>query len=171
MMCKDGLGPPRALRAAQDPPLPARGVSPGADGVLEWTFRSGDLETRALLAEICAQMSAQGVNGPEIGTIELVLAEVLNNISEHAYGPRPGDVRLQMEVDAPLIRCSFSDRGRPMPAGKLPPPGLPHRPPPRPLPEGGFGWHIIRSLASELTYSREAGCNRLSFTLDVSKPV
>ena len=33
------------------------------------------------------------------------------------------------------------------------------------LPEGGFGWHLIRTLTRDLAYVRSGGCNRLSFLL------
>jgi serine/threonine-protein kinase RsbW len=33
------------------------------------------------------------------------------------------------------------------------------------LPEGGFGWYLIRSLTEELSYRRSNGINRLSFQL------
>ena len=32
-------------------------------------------------------------------------------------------------------------------------------------PEGGFGWGLIRDLASNLTYARHEGENHLSFTI------
>jgi serine/threonine-protein kinase RsbW len=35
------------------------------------------------------------------------------------------------------------------------------------LPEGGFGWHMIRALAKDVEYRRQNGCNQLSFRLDL----
>ena len=35
------------------------------------------------------------------------------------------------------------------------------------LPEGGFGWYLIRTLTTDLTYLREGICNTLSFCVDV----
>jgi serine/threonine-protein kinase RsbW len=34
------------------------------------------------------------------------------------------------------------------------------------LPEGGFGWFLIRTLSRDLDYRREGGRNLLSFRLD-----
>ena len=38
---------------------------------------------------------------------------------------------------------------------------------PQDLPEGGFGWFLIRSLTRDLTYLREDGYNMLCFCVDV----
>ena len=35
------------------------------------------------------------------------------------------------------------------------------------LPEGGFGWFLIRTLTTDLRYRREAGRNRLSFQMGI----
>jgi serine/threonine-protein kinase RsbW len=56
-----------------------------------------------------------------------------------------------------------------MPNGKLPEGGLPDVGPPD-FPEGGFGWHLIRSLTADLTYARSAGQNRLSFLIPLTQP-
>jgi serine/threonine-protein kinase RsbW len=56
-----------------------------------------------------------------------------------------------------------------MPGGKLPEGGLPEVAPPD-FPEGGFGWHLIRSLTADLTYARRAGQNRLSFLIPMNRP-
>ena len=37
------------------------------------------------------------------------------------------------------------------------------------LPEGGFGWHVIRTLSKDLHYRRENGRNQLSFRLDTTQ--
>jgi serine/threonine-protein kinase RsbW len=51
-----------------------------------------------------------------------------------------------------------------MPGGRLPEP----RPAPldvalEDLPEGGFGWNVIRDLTAGLAYRRVNGVNRLNF--------
>ena len=35
------------------------------------------------------------------------------------------------------------------------------------LPEGGFGWYLIRTLTQELTYLRDGERNLLSMCIDV----
>lgn len=104
----------------------------------------------------------------EAGTFELILAEVLNNIVEHSYQESgEGTVTLSIVQDRRGLSCSISDDGVPLPADCLRKalPDDPARPRPGDLPEGGFGWFLIRDLAEELGYRREAGRNLLAFRL------
>lgn len=151
-------------------PDPAAGCE-GTDGSdpavlrIDRSFAAGNLETRAALIEICAHLAAAGLDDDDLGTVELVLAEVLNNIVEHSYGPDGGPVRLRLELTGACLACEVIDHGGSMPGGQVPQPVLPPLAPPAPLPEGGFGWHIVRCLVSELAYDREPGGNRLRFTI------
>lgn len=65
------------------------------------------------------------------------------------------------------IGCLLVDQGAPMPGGTLPEGSQAGRTglALADLPEGGFGWHLIRSLTRDLAYTRVAGTNRLSFLL------
>lgn len=102
-------------------------------------------------------------------TVELVLAEVLNNIAEHAYetGTGSGDISVTLRVTEAGLSCHFCDSGLPMPGGRLPDGKLPDSPLARTadLPEGGFGWHLIRSLTQDLSYTRADGQNHLGFLI------
>lgn len=96
---------------------------------------------------------------------ELVLAEVLNNIVEHALAGQP-DGRIDIDIAAAPsgLTCCIRDNGRAMPGGVLPSGELPDICVDlADMPEGGFGWHLIRSLTSDLTYRRSADGNALSF--------
>ncbi len=101
------------------------------------------------------------------GTAELVLAEVLNNVAEHAYPDRPGPVTVTLRQVPHGVSCLIVDQGAAMPGGKLPAGRLPDTPGLAldELPEGGFGWHLIRSLTLDLHYARAGGCNQLRFVL------
>ena len=37
------------------------------------------------------------------------------------------------------------------------------------LPEGGFGWYLIRDLARDVNYEREGWCNVLTLRLEVAQ--
>ena len=111
----------------------------------------------ALEAEPLVRLSSE-----DRSTAEIVLAEVLNNVVEHAYALHPGEIRLTLSVAADQLLCVIEDDGTPMPGG-APPAG--HLPDPQLLPEGGFGWHLIRSLSTGLDYRRNGATNRLSFSL------
>ncbi len=99
-------------------------------------------------------------------TAQIVLAEALNNIVEHAYGTERGEIEVTLHTSATGLHCQIADFGRPMPGGILPEGrlSLPHLM--ADLPEGGFGWHLIRSLSQDLRYRYEGGCNRLEFRIE-----
>lgn len=103
-------------------------------------------------------------------TLELVLAEVLNNIVEHAYEDSGnGLVELSVIVREHRICCDVRDRGKPLPHTRLP---RARRYEPDAmevvdLPEGGFGWGLIHDMSRTLHYRREHGANHLSFEIDL----
>ena len=97
---------------------------------------------------------------------EIVLAEVMNNIVEHAYAVTTGEICLTLRRSAAGIFCELTDCGAPMP-GLTPPAGkFQELGNIDDLPEGGFGWFLIRSLVEGLSYRRENGENHLSFLLN-----
>jgi len=99
--------------------------------------------------------------------VELVLAEVLNNVAEHGYDGGPGDITVTLGRCCAGLSCLIIDQGRTMPHGRLPPGERPGTAgvPLADLPEGGFGWHLIRSLTTDLHYARDQNQNRLSFLI------
>lgn len=126
------------------------------------------LSVRDMLRAAIARF-AQHISEDEAGTLELVLAEVLNNIVEHSYcGRDRGSISLSIVRDRRGLSCSVGDDGITLPAdhllhdiGRLP------RPEPHDLPEGGFGWFLIRDLAEDLGYHREGDQNLLAFRLPI----
>ena len=99
--------------------------------------------------------------------LELVLAEALNNIVEHAFAPIPeGHIEIGVTVHDARLTCAIRDNGLAMPGELLPRGHLPDLDvETSDLPEGGFGWHMIRSLTSDLTYCRSDGFNLLTFSV------
>ncbi len=120
---------------------------------------------RAALIHMNGLLCAGGVTRDDRGTCETVVAEVLNNIVEHAYaGTTAGDVGVVLARDDRGLRVEVTDDGAAMPNGRLPEP----RPAPLDvargdLPEGGFGWSVIRDLTTGLEYRRADGINHLRF--------
>lgn len=100
------------------------------------------------------------------GTAEIVMAEALNNIVEHAYADSQdgaGEIEISVGLDSDGLECCIADRGRAMPNLQLPA-GAPHLlTDDSDLPEGGFGWFLIRSLVQDLQYSRQDNQNQLRF--------
>ncbi len=119
---------------------------------------------RLALGHVTGRLDEIGLSKERCGAVELVLAEAMNNVVEHAYAEAGGDIELTIwQVNDGLL-CEVVDDGRPMPGGALPA-GAPIRLdcPRHDLPEGGFGWFLIREIATELCYVREGGRNRLRF--------
>jgi serine/threonine-protein kinase RsbW len=127
---------------------------------------------RKALADTLEKLRFLELSIEETGTVELVLAEVMNNITEHAYADYPdGMIDLQITPTSRGLYCKVSDSGKPMPKGAAP---LGSRAlldcELNDLPEGGFGWFLIRDLARDLEYSRVAGKNLLNFRIATNQP-
>lgn len=132
---------------------------------LRLIFVADPLTVRESLARIMASPEVALLSAEVRATVELVLAEVLNNIVEHAYAAGPGQVSLTLRSGSGGLCCDVVDAGVPMPNGRLPDDRLPGISGTNwaDQPEGGFGWHLIHTLARDLVYSRDAGRNRLTF--------
>ena len=154
---------------SSDHHMPRFGASRSTDGgtndqrIFAERFTASDTATREVLAALDARLQALEIDQDDRESVELLLAEALNNIGEHAYAGRGGPVALIIEIERAGLVCELCDKGASLPGGSMPGKGLPSIDPPNDVPEGGFGWHIIRCLASDLRYSRENGWNRLRF--------
>ncbi|MDP4034535.1 MAG: ATP-binding protein [Pseudorhodobacter sp.] len=111
----------------------------------------------------------RGLSMAKRGTVEIVLAEALNNIVEHAYADAGGKIELTLQLHHAELVCQIEDKGRPMPGGSLPAGELHVIEGQESPPEGGFGWHLIRTLSRDLHYRRIDGRNQLSFRLDAGQ--
>ena len=89
--------------------------------------------------------------------LELVLAECLNNVAEHAYSHTDlGEVRLLIARQQDMICVEIADHGKEFPKSLLA-----DSPVAETTAEGGRGWLLIRSLCNSITYQRHRGTNRL----------
>ncbi len=128
-------------------------------------FVARDETTRHVLQDLIACLGQADVPPKAIANAELILAEILNNVVEHAYAGRAGLIELWLSAKTDGLVCNIADQGQPFPGGAMPKADLPPVSPPDNVPEGGFGWHIIRSLAVGLHYRRRGDWNLL--TLEV----
>lgn len=121
---------------------------------------------RAALRDVGATLARFGLDQEVCSVTELVLAEALNNVVEHAYRDGDGDIALDLDLAACGLAVTLRDKGRSLPDGLLPTGTLPAIGPDRDsLPEGGFGWFLIRQLGRDLTYEHGPDGNRLRFVL------
>ena len=134
----------------------------GAD--LQLVIPGDALAVRHALRAMVEALTHRGLHACDRGTAEIVMAEVLNNIVEHAYAGTVGDISIRLGRTACGIDCCIRDVGHPMP-DLCPPRGTLTEWEADAPPEGGFGWHLIRSLTRGLAYTRIGGTNRLSFLL------
>lgn len=103
----------------------------------------------------------------ECGPVELVLAEAINNVVKHAYaGQSHGVVELAIEQTGDRLAFTILDDGLPMPDDEAPAgPAHDLDCAMEDLPEGGFGWFLIRDLTHDLLYRRVGNRNRLEFMM------
>ena len=132
-------------------------------------FRAEPAAVRDALRRAVARFARQ-ITVEDAGTLELTLAEALNNVVEHGYASRePGPIDLLVSKGRDYLECRIVDAGVPMPGLSLPSPAI--RPPARrmeAMPEGGWGWALIRALTTDLDYRREHGRNILTFRVPVT---
>ncbi|MEM5477286.1 ATP-binding protein [Pacificibacter sp. AS14] len=139
----------------------------GDNGALRLIIPANERSVRRGLLTIKSGMSNLSLSQEDWSTVELVIAEVLNNIVEHAYSDsESGLIEAHLDYSHDTLQCKVIDTGRSMPNGKLP------KGAPKDLtcniadlPEGGFGWFLIHQLTRDLNYARHSNQNTLSFRL------
>ncbi|WP_299285415.1 ATP-binding protein [uncultured Tateyamaria sp.] len=133
--------------------------------------QSSELAVRAALKELLAGLGPLDLDVEEIGTVELVMAEALNNIVEHAYpeGDPAGPINIACKHATDGLHLTVIDEGRGMPNGRTPLGQAANLDVDFcDIPEGGFGWFLIKDLAKDVTYQRIAPQNRLTLRLAVA---
>jgi len=119
------------------------------------------------LARVAAQLddlaARCGLPGGAVADMHVALDEILANILSHAYDDGAAhEIRIAFAVYPGALRAEVEDDGRPFdPLAAAPPDRT------APLAErevGGLGIHFVRSLMSEVAYSRVGDRNRLVLT-------
>lgn len=125
-------------------------------------------DVRRTLKDLRTRFASE-VSADAMGRLELVLAEVMNNVAEHAPLGQAEQARLPV-IHLCIVRhssglaCALTDDGISLPDDCL----LPRSLPPMvadDLPEGGFGWFLIQDLTQALCYYREESRNYLAFSI------
>ena len=122
------------------------------------------------IAQTMAHLALLALPQDKAGSVELVLAEALNNTIEHALATITAQTRIEIRgsYTADGLHLTIIDQGKPMPRD-TPPAG--HAPELdvdlQNLPEGGFGWHMINALARSVKYVRINNTNHLSLHFDI----
>lgn len=126
---------------------------------------------RRTLLHLSRAMADMGIRRDTISDAEIVLAEVMNNVVEHAYGSGPpGKIELTVAHRPSRLDFVVVDDGLPMPDGRLPEKRAACIEVGRgDLPEGGFGWFLIHELVEDLSYSRKDGRNTVRIGLALNE--
>ena len=145
------------------PDDPGIAGAPGTSGV-RLVIPAEPMAVRQALLDLFAMAPTDHLPDDLRSTAEIVIAEVLNNIVEHAYAGTKGDIDLSIRPTCDGLWCTVIDHGAPMPGNALPVAVLPNSLA-EDLPEGGFGWYLIRTLARDVRYDRKGPTNCLTFWL------
>lgn len=125
-----------------------------------------ELDARKAICAIRSDLADIGLANDQLNTIEIVLAEVFNNIVEHAYSQTGvGQIRVTYDLSGATLTFCVRDAGKRFSNG-APPAGERQdlTGPLESLPEGGFGWMLIRELTEQLNYRRHGRENILTFS-------
>ncbi|MDJ0638583.1 MAG: ATP-binding protein [Paracoccaceae bacterium] len=135
-------------------------------GSIKRTFPSDFRWVRRTIHEIEDILTGEGLASEDVGSVSIVLAEALNNVVEHAYEDgEKGEVTLVIRQRGESLIIEIRDNGKPMPKGRAPVGNHPMTEFNQfdSMPEGGFGWFLIRELVRDLVYDRQDGENVLYF--------
>ncbi|EEX09424.1 putative anti-sigma B factor [Ruegeria lacuscaerulensis ITI-1157] len=131
---------------------------------LDLSFEASESEASRAIAAVHHSLMKLGLPADRHGDAKIAIAEAVNNVVEHAYaGLPPGQVQLQGFADIRGLEIRILDSGKPLPGLRVPD-GIPASVDTSigNLPEGGFGWFMIRKLSDDIQYERRSGQNRLS---------
>ncbi len=133
------------------------------------SISSSEMAVRDALKQVLTALDPLELGVEEAGTVELVLAEALNNVVEHAYPEAEGTISIACAHKLDGLHLRIVDKGEAMPDGTTPLGQLASLDVDfEDLPEGGFGWFLIRDLAKDVLYRRVGSENQLSMRLAVA---
>ena len=142
--------------------------APPDDALFDRRCAGTDAAVAETLDALQAALAARLVDPARMGDLAIVLGEVLNNTVEHAMAGRDdGWIAVAVQERGDRLEVLVTDDGRALPPALLAggDAALPEMGDAvEDLPEGGFGWFIIHTLVDDMTYEREDGVNRMSFS-------
>jgi len=127
-----------------------------------------ELQVRDALQSVKQYTTAWDLSEDACSSVEIVLAEALNNVVEHAYAGIPdGIITIDCDFDGEEMSIVISDQGHPVPeAVFMSQHSRLHAVDTTELPEGGFGWGLIHELTHKLKVSRIGKTTLLSLTIN-----
>ena len=115
-----------------------------------------------LLAEIREWMIKVGVGNDKNTDVQIVLAEALNNVIEHGFThERTGTIEIDIEVSGDTTVVRLTDNGKAFTPPKATKSPMQNSCDIDNLPEGGFGWFLIKKIVSSYEFHRFSNKNLL----------
>jgi serine/threonine-protein kinase RsbW len=126
-------------------------------------FAAEQIAAQQAIITTIAQLPRLGISQPQCCDVEIALAEAVNNVVEHACSDlADASACITCAINDGSLNIEISDTGRPLPELRLPAGSKADLSGPlEDLPEGGFGWFLIRQIAAHVHYERVNGRNRL----------
>ncbi|NIZ12959.1 ATP-binding protein [Phaeobacter sp. HF9A] len=133
------------------------------------SFRATELDARRGIVSVVERLKEMGIPNTRVDEVQIALAEAVNNVVEHAYAETTtGDVLIRCNLFPDRLWVEIRDAGAPFPDAKLPEgKAVDVDTPLENLPEGGFGWLLIRELANDVQYQRNLDNNQLSLCFEI----
>lgn len=138
--------------------------------LLDSEFDSDFLSVRDAVISARDALTHRQIGCEHVTKIELAVAEALNNVVEHAYKETcNGMICMKVEQSGKSIIVSVMDHGLPFPSDKLSVNEPVHAGVAlSDIPEGGFGWYFIRTIAENVNHRRSKdGINHLQMEFRV----
>lgn len=131
------------------------------------SFFGSAMAVRDALGNMKQHLLGFDIGEDDSAVFELIAAEVLNNIVEHAYADRTdGRISLWCCQESDGLHLKFEDEGVAMPGNSVPGSKKTNTAVDLyDLPEGGFGWSMIHELTKDLTYRRDGSRNVLTLRI------
>ena len=144
---------------------------PGNQNSINIGFAATQIAARQAIVATIARLTDFGISQSRCGDIEIALAEAVNNVVEHAFEDLPDATgRITCLTRGDTLIVEINDTGRILPNSRLPVAKVANLEGPlSELPEGGFGWSLIRKIAENVTYERTGNQNRLVLEFQVSE--
>jgi len=98
-----------------------------------------------------------GLDEDKTFALDLCIVELVTNIVDHSYAGQPGEIRLDLEVGRGGAVLTILDRGPAFDPLSVPTPEKPTTIENARI--GGYGIHLVRSMANGCRYERAEGRN------------
>lgn len=136
---------------------------------LQVSIKSVQDEVTNVVGRISEWLRVNGVAQDPIDELELVMAEALNNVVEHAYlYADDGEIDILVRLRQDQLDVTITDKGckfdGPPPLKEMDVENMDFEE----LPEGGFGWNLIRTLTDNVEFEHKNKKNRLTLTRHLS---